>query len=450
MHRRFFCITALPVLSLVLAGCGERQFRAETTWHPDGRLTRTIYQHEDETPDRAAWESVREVDRVDIGWQFPLEQAPKRPQQDIRDGQRAYVVARATFDSPDRLPGHVRIAGLDETKIGRLERTTATHDLGLVTEYHWRETLADVVTLADMVAARREAANLEIDLVETALAGAEEYDTSALIEWLRRDGTLWFEQSHAAMVEVALRRPENGEEAISARLIEIAARYGLVLRDEAGAPLPPEEGHAVVRRYVLAKVRETVRTAGGEPIDEAAARRLLQRLGFTGEDLLSWEASKEWKRAIESRFAAQEAYEARWSELTTRLLGVYGFGPSRPFRYEMTVPGVIVETTGERLSTNRVRWRFLASDAFPLGYLMSCRSLVPNEAAQRALLGDRRLDEAGAMADYVSLIRADHELQAAVKRCIEAGSLVPLDDYARDLGPEARARAEALRKLLNR
>lgn len=450
MFSRPLFVAALPSLLIVLAGCGERQFRAETVWHSDGRVTRTVYQHEDEIPDRTAWQDVREVDRMDMLWSGPLDQAPARPRRDATDVERAYLVARGTFDSAECLPGHVGIPGADSAKVGRLERTTATHDLGLVTEYVWRETLSDVITLDDMAAARREAADLVIDLVERALAGADDYDTSRLIQWLRRDATLWFEQSHAAIVEVALRRPENAEEVIAARLIDLAARYGPALRDAEGSPLPAEQRDAAISRYLVTKVREKVRTAAGEPIDEAAARRLLQRLGFAGEDLLSWEASPEWKRAIESQFASSEAFDAKCSELTTRLLGVYAFGPPRPFRYEMTVPGAIVETSGERVGANRVRWRFRASDAFPLGYAMSCRSLAPNEAAQRALLGDRRLDEVESMADYAALIRGDAELAAAVKRCIEAGSLAPLDEYAGSLEGEARQRADALSRRLRR
>ena len=114
----------------------------------------------------------------------------------------------------------------------------------------------------------------------------------------------------------------------------------------------------------------------------------------------------------------------------------------------------IVETTGERIGGGRVVWRFDAGDAFPLGYDMTVRSLAPNAAAQKAVLGTIRLDTLAETAEYAALLRSDSGLAETMRRCVEAGSLTPLDDYEAELAnqdgvePAFRARIVALKRLI--
>lgn len=443
------CAALSSFALFLLAGCGEQHFRAETVWRPDGRVERAVCQPAEFFPEpaRNGWEAAHPAAEVQADAFTGSVRDLPNPGPDA-----PYLAAWGTFLGPEAIPDSLRFEGAAPEKAGRLERTTSVNRLGFVTEYVWRERLTDVVSLTDMQAARREAAGLVADLAEATLRdGTLRYDIAGLLHWLRTDAAVWFDELHETFLEAAIRHELNGDgNALAERLADVCQKHGLDFRDADGKLVESSAADDRLDSFLVAKVRDTVRTQTGESIDEETARQFLARLGVTWNgSSLSWQPTDEWRRAVAARFGSEEAAKARAAELLTRLLGVYNAGvlmPRRPVRYEMTVPGTVVETTGERTAENRVVWRFDASAAFPFGYDMTVRSLAPNEAAQKAVFGGLRLKSLDRLAEYAALVR-DPTLAALVEKSIAAGSLKPLDDYAAEVTAKGDADAAFLSRL---
>ena len=452
MRRIALVAAVLPLLT----GCGEQHFRAETVWHDDGRVDRAVYQPADYFPGeaRTGWTSFRPAAEIQThAFTGSIRDLP------AASSDPPYFAAHGTFLSPEQIPDHFAFPASDPSKAGRLIRTAEVRRLGFVTEYLWRETLADVVSLPDMQAARHELIAHAADLVEATLRdGTLKHDINGLLRWIRVDAATWLDELHATLVEAMLRREQHIDsgKAVARRLAEVCARYGLELRSPDGSLIEGNAIDEVLERFLVAKVRETVRTPEGDHVDDATARDILRRLGFiANDDGLSWQPNENVLRAVKDRFGSEEAAQAKANELGTRLLGAYHMGmlsPPRPFRYELSVPGVIVETTGERVSDNRVRWRFDAVDAFPLGYDMTVRSLAPNVAAQKAAWGTTRIASLDELTEYAALLREDTNLAAVMADSARTGSLKPFNDYASALEPDAdaaiRNRLASMRRLM--
>jgi len=443
-----------------LLGCGEQHFRAETVWHADGRVERAVYQPAEYFPESAhkGWEVIRSADEFSSdAFAVSIRELPES------SDEPRHLAAWGRFLSPDALPDHVLISTEVPGKAGRLERTAEVRRLGLATEYVWRERLTDVVSFADMHAARRETATITADLVEATLRdGTLKHDISGLLRWLRTDAPALLDETHGLLVEAAVRRELEGAalEKLAERLADAAAERGLNLRTADGKIVDGNELDDAFDRFLVAKVRETVREPSGEHVDGATARGLLAKLGLAWDgSSLSWQPTECWRRAVTARFGTEDAAKAKAAELMVRLFGVYNAGiltPKRPFRYEMTVPGSIVETTGERIAEGRVVWRFEAAEAFPLGYDMAVRSLAPNESAQKAVFGSVRLKSVEQLSEYSAIVKGDPGLAGVMERCVEAAALKPLDDYVAEIenaggaDPAVAGRVERLRKLLAR
>lgn len=432
----------LPFFMLLVCGCQQEQFRAETTWHPDGHVSRTIYQHY--IPQDAQFENVREVLEVPPSDRQRLDDLPTHVPRKLRKGETIYQVAAGNFTAVAELPDHVRIIGPDGSATARLTRESVIEDLVFVTEYRWRETLNDVVTFDDMVIARREAAEILADIAVLSLEQEEGLNFSELEAWLRRDAAHWLAEAHAAYVEFHVGHSAHDGEQLSERMADIAARYGLNLRDEHHRLWPQAMHGELLEKFAVETFRQKVRMQDGQQLDPFEAREVLRRLGWI-------EGPGEPHAAVLTYFGTMEAAEAKRDELWTRLFGVSGpLTPRRRFRYEMFVPGVIVETNGVRLSDHHVEWGFDASQTFPTGYAMSCRSLSINEAVQQELLGRVALREIAPMMEYVDLLQADDGLKAVLRDCVAARSLTPLERHAAAGPPESRSRARQMLRLLTR
>lgn len=452
--------TRIALLVVVgLAGCGEQHFRAETTWHPDGRVERAVYQPKEFFSEETAtdWESVEPAETATAA-SFV---GKIRDNTSELKGDVTYIAAWGTFLSPEAMPSSIVFRAADASRTGRLERTVEVKRLGFVTEYFWEETLTDVVSLSDMAIARREAVELIAQLVESSLRNGElRYDIDPVIHWIRSDGLEWFSELHVAFVEAAVlgELRSNSEERLGKRFAKICASYGLPLQGENGELLEGSQQSEAIARFLIEEVQDLIRTPEGGKIDEKTARRLLRQIGVNLQrEGLEFEPSPNWKRAVQERFGSDEAAKEKGEELATRLFGAYQAGmftPRRPFHYVMTVPGLVVESSGELIAENRVAWQFDAAEAFPFGYTMSVRCLSPNVAAQKTVLGDARLDSLEEVAEYARLLEQDTSLAAAVQSCITEGSLQPFDQYEKRLltadntEPAELARSAAFRRLI--
>ncbi len=419
---------------LLVAGCGEQHFRAETTWHADGKVDRAIYQPLEFFPpgSRSSWQVVRSVGEVaSEAFDGSVRRVPIDDSNDAR-----HVVAWGTFASPEKLPESLRIPAADSTKFGTLTRNCVVTDLGLVTEYRWDETLTDVVGLADMASARRELMSLVADVIETAARDDGDYQTDRFVAWVRSDGMRWFDELHSELVEAGLRgwlrRDRAADSPLPGRWAEISSRYGLNVRTPDGTLLANEELSATLGRFLIDKVRSTVTDARGDLLNEEQARGFLATLGMAEPEKLTWNANPSIEKAMTTRFGSDEAANQKLAELVTRLFGVYQLGsflPKRPMHFELTLPGHIVETTGERIGDHVVVWNFHAPDAFPIGYSMTARSLVPNAAIQKKIFGSVRISSLEQVSQYASLMHADSSLLDVMQQCVKAGTLKPFDEH---------------------
>src|SRR5205823_10514557 len=109
--------------------------------------------------------------------------------------------------------------------------------------------------------------------------------------------------------------------------------------------------------------------------------------------------------AIAAKHGGRAEIEKRETTLFLRAFGHFfiAFGDAR-FDYSLTLPGKIVAANGEILSAQRVRWRFPTYHAFPFGYPMTCRSLLPLMERQKPLLGRALLVSREDMLQFVELV----------------------------------------------
>ncbi len=118
----------------------------------------------------------------------------------------------------------------------------------------------------------------------------------------------------------------------------------------------------------------------------------------------------------------------------------------------MTFPGPVVETDGELVGDgDKVRWRFPASDAYPLGYPMEARCLFVPEDARKLIGRDKPLSGRDGLTRYADLIQADQMLEETMLRCRKDKTLDPLDAYIagqKQANPVGAARAEKVLKLV--
>src|SRR4051794_13425117 len=89
----------------------------------------------------------------------------------------------------------------------------------------------------------------------------------------------------------------------------------------------------------------------------------------------------------------------------------------RQLDYTLSVPGKVVETNGQLLADDQVRWRFAAIEAYPLGYEMSCRSLEGQTRVQKDLLQEERLGTRATMLAYVALVGNNPKMLEVLREC---------------------------------
>lgn len=441
------CLAWLAAIGAV-GGCDPRYYRSETTLHDDGRVDRAIYQERNQTPAEAlrpdVWTKTTAAPRIDDeNWEGSISALPVLP----ADQEQPYIAAWGRFDHPSKLPVHFLRKGAGELK-GTLARDYARRDYGFVVEHRWKETLTDVVTLEDMRRATDELAELCIAVGRDALVDAygTDYEFGELIKWFQTEGVAWFHEATDLFYDLGARR-ELKNESWELAFARICARRGLQVLDDTGVPLPADAQEAVRLHFVRSLLYQKVRTKGGKAPASEVVEAILTGSGLMkraskpdseepGDEPPS-QLSLSEKKVIDQNHGGQAAFEARFSQLATRIMGLYHFPPLQPperFTYRLKVPGTIVATTGSLLSPQEVEWTFEAKDAFPLGYAMECRSLSVRGEVQQKLLGRTPLQTQDHLQKFVAILANDAALNRAVQACIAENSLLPL-----------RARANAVK-----
>jgi hypothetical protein len=431
---------------LITAGCGQSLYRAETKLAADGSIRRAIYQPADDTTalarDPRVWSGVTYAPEIRAEkWRGSIRDLPPAEQ----NKERSYFAAWGQFASADKLPdSYIKPAprGLPDGKlVVKYERV----DHVLVVEHRWTETLTDIVTLDDMHRSRRQFLELAIPLADKCLQVGlgPDYDTSGIVEWMNATGTDWFVELTDAFFEAGTRGqlPPNGQWKQS--MADVCARYGLKLRDEQGQIFDNDRARAAVADFAAGILRRELKRRDGAAVPQAAIDDLLEWLNLKDNSAADTPRLARLdglaQRVIEEQFGSQRNFQELVAPLGARMLGLYRvdiLGPPRYFHYEMELPGLVVETNGVLAGENRVEWDFEAVEAYPFGYAMECRSLVPQEALQRELLGSEPLTARDDMLQFVADVSKDFLLRETLRRSVKEKSTEPLVAARRQIASE--------------
>ncbi len=428
----------LAVCLLILSGCKAQYFHAETTLAPDGSIDRAILQPKGSTPkaalepavwDKTGWTSEKSFEDFEGGIR----------DLNLSEAGSDYFAAWTSVGSAEDLPGHYVRSAIDDRFNSQFKRKFERRDLGLLTEFIWRETLTDIVTLEDFRKAREEGIDLLCEIVEPTLARTlgEDHDTSKLMAWFRNEGTVFVMDATDLLYEFGRAGAESiADDSRSAvfqkRFFEICERHGFaeIFNDEDSL----EE--KLVRRVATRIIRENVVRRDGEALNKDVIHGLLGAAGLSNahEKLpLAKAFVKEWKRVIKERDGGKEAFDSQTRNIVSRIQGVHGgFLPvsTDQFRFVMTFPGTVVQTNGELLADDRVRWQFRGADAWPSGFTMIGRSLLDESGSVGELSNWRSGLNRAAMTRLHDLATRDERLVEALKKCRIAGQLTALRKLA--------------------
>ena len=455
---RFAPLAVAVAASALLCGCQAKIYRAETVVHDDGSISRAVYQPADETPEAvrqsAAWENVTYAPRVPHDeWNASIDSLPPATQ----DKDRPYFAARGEFPSAGELPQTFHKAAPDGLADGTLELDYQQNDLVLVVEHRWRETLTDIVTLDDMHRARRELADTLIPLAEKILNRGlgDEYDTTAVVDWMHNTAEPMVFDLTDVIFDLGARGELSQSDQVGEALEPVFQRYGISIRDPSGKLLEGDQLQAVFHDHLQAVLSEKLRRRDGQPVRPAVIDEILQWIGVQ-EVPEGFEKSKRYENAakevIIETYGSDELFGAALKPNVYRILGLYRgdlVAAAREFEYTLTMPGVIVETSGELLSDKSTRFRFEDNQAFPFGYSMSCRSLVLTKSATEFLGADIATDRKKLLA-YVDLVKDNSLLIEVMQKCVAAGDIGPLQrarDESAPASPET-AKYDALLAML--
>ena len=161
-------------------------------------------------------------------------------------------------------------------------------------------------------------------------------------------------------------------------------------------------------------------------------------------------SSDEEKEKVEGYYGGMDALDRRAAILYQRMFGITPFDGERRFDVSLTLPGTIVDANGTLETESRVRWSFRLQEAFAFGNAMRCRSLAPDLAAQRAVLGSARLTSREGMLRYASMVEGDDELLKVVRQAIAEKRAAPIEAYHSKLAADQKQadRAAKVAKLM--
>jgi hypothetical protein len=432
------CWFTLGGVALLFCGCGVDYYRAETRLHSDGQIDRAIYQPVESVPEKARqkklWKETRKVKEVkDRAWTGHNADLPGWTD----GGEAPYFAGWNRFASVDEIPDHFVVQSPDESRQGRLVRETKRIDLVFVTEHHWHETLTDIVTLDDMHVGCRELADFYTSYIDDVLTeglGAD-YDQTPLIAWLRGEGKRWFVELADVFYEASALRLWNndvGKKEVDKRFANVCARHGLK---------SPE--NPAIADFAATKLRELLRRKDGKPLDTATVESILIWLSLKnvknakGENKTS-PLDDTATRVVAAKYGGKDAFSLKLTSLASRIWGLYGpFTTHRQVDYSLEMPGSIVATNGELYAENRTRWSFSASEAYPSGYRMTGRSLEPNVAAMKQLLGGQPLSSRESLLSFASIVGGNDALLTTLKQCVKLQNMLPLRVFRVEVELEA-------------
>lgn len=440
---------AIPIALLVLfsmAGCKVGFFHTQTTWNEDGTVERAILQP---NPPPGGDEALTEWDKFystkehDFDFQGDIRKvAPQKVGE--------YYVATATSESWKVIPDHYSKEASDSAATSTFARTATRTDYGLLIEYSWREVLTEVVRLGDaldaIVAATELGGHAVSGIVGEALGG--DYDTSKLNTWIVTEGREWLHELFDVLFEFALEQ-DVSEDKVREAVARVCRKHGLKVTLNTEREKQDSEEFI---RFLTKLFQQTIRKANGDEVDVKTAETLAGVIG--GRDK---PRHKEFKSRLETAGenfkeawpGGPEALETKTDRLMTRIWGVHGgiFDSPERFRFQMNVPGEIVETNGQIHSGGRVQWQFDGSDAWPSGFAMTVRSIDVRESGVSVLAGVEFKPTRPNLLRVVEIVGDDETLCKILQSCREEGSDAPMKAFLKKVPLENESRSRALELL---
>jgi hypothetical protein len=433
-------------------GCAAEYYQAETRLNSDGSVERTIRQPDDPKHHAAlkaqGWRHFHgfHMDETEDDLNARNPAAANSDSKEPDASKPDYFEASGRFNSIDQIPAHFKDAAPDGVERVELIRNGKRKDLVFVVEHRWSETLTDTVRLADIPRTSRELAKTFIDIWEKVLK--QEYgavhDIQPVVDWLRGEGTDWFEELALAFYEVHARRSmqHQDDEWVEAELKRewgrVSAAHGLAEFNEAAA-----------RELAAVKLRDLLRKKDGTPAEETTIEAILTWHGMTPtsetpqqdqEDEQQREDAKEQndegvqgdeeqtlkqleKEIVKRKYGSTDAFETRIQPLVRGIIGAYPFSAAQKFNYTLTMPGEIVEMNGTLVTDKQIRWTFNASEAYPLGYTMSARSLEVVSDLKETSLEKNPLSKRADVIEFASIVAGDDELLELVRKFAKTGRI---------------------------
>jgi len=420
--RNLLCVLAV-FLTCTAERCESRHYSALTVINADGSVERSILQSADTLPSdarRDGWLQVMadgtEGDLTTVTWPAKRLVAKGTAIKIPDEGAPPLVAARGRFPSVGAIPDHV-VLPKDVDSAPALVRTLDRKDFGLVVQYRWAETLQDVVTVQDMLAAEKDTVDFYADLLKEAFKQPElkAYDAAPLFTWLDTKGKPCIVEAlgvrrwvTAAATQSALAPGANDV------TVATAARCGVILAGQAGA----QDAFFADRLATLVKVKAT-----GKLLGPVVAKEWMDDSEKTAPD--GKPASKAppgplraaFDRVIAPLEDKASPLSKRKQELERKTEG--RFSGADKFDYTATLPGRIVRANGDLLGPARVRWHFDAETvAATFGYSMTATSLLPQTAVQTAM-GTPAMTDAEPMLRYVELMERSTDVGNAVAESIK-------------------------------
>ena len=290
MRQRLFTSIQLSLIAILTTGCATNYtFRSETTIHPDGSISRAIYQPVEATPPEILqpvhWERVSRVldpEKLrEMGWEGPIRETPKSSITDAK-----YFAAWGKFVPNQKLPAHVIVKGrslVDDVSTlpaAELKQEGNTADYVFVVEREWTERLNDAVKLSDIPKAADELADLLITAFEQTAdrVFGPEYDSKGFVNWLRTEGRSWFLEAVNLYVEFRASDPRRSIEEFQKPFASLASRHGLELTDSEGELFESDLLDATIQEFIFKKLTEHLKRRNGKPIEKGFLRRRAEEL----------------------------------------------------------------------------------------------------------------------------------------------------------------------------
>jgi hypothetical protein len=433
-------IVWLPAMCLILVGGGCRtdQIRWETSIDSEGTITRTVHLPVSKIPpeqrDPALWErfGYTNAEPSAGGAAIDLDELGLSPLPVRDDKELSYFAARYVVTGGDEVPRHYRVRVGESPALSENHPRLRITDYFVYQEFEWTETLTETVRLRDATAARGELIGMCVKLTrETLEQGLSvPHDDSALISWMETEGDRWLEEAHAAYLDGVLFGIDVQSEEFQQELAAIGRRHGLAESTQEG-----------VRRFVETLLREKLRRADGGAVDEEVVQSIvrLAGLGLRLEDEPESPLDAVVKRVVERQYGSTDESREALLEVLSRLIGIHAlpfFMPPEEFRIVLRMPGRVVSTTGELTQDGAIRWTFEGGRIAPFGFVMSCRSILP-DPGRKTPLSPSALDR------IVELVGLDGRLREVMSECGRRASLEPLREY-RDQFVEQTERGEMM------